>query len=199
VQDFNGDKAVTGRIGYDPDKHLHFSVSAMRTGNLNVQNDEYSSLWFGNEFLQPLGGPETTLFHEELAEGDMAVTWHGGHVRAFGGYGRYGDNDPQASNGRNFFYYSAEGVQNLPKKFYAAIRFSQALSDQGVPILGLGSYGEYGDDLAKELWRLSLGIGYRFSDNLLVKTEYSFEGGQDIDGESRNYGDFFGTEAAFKF
>src|SRR6202167_2402855 len=32
VQDFNGDKAVSGRIGFDPDKHFHFSISAMRTG-----------------------------------------------------------------------------------------------------------------------------------------------------------------------
>jgi hypothetical protein len=201
VQDFNGDKAVTGRIGYDPNKHLHFSVSAMRTGDLNVQNDQISSLWFGGELLQPLGGPLTTLFHEELAEGDVAFRWASGHVSAFGGYGRYGDNDPHASNGRNFFFYSAEGMQSLPKKFFAAIRFSEVLSDKGMPIPGLGSYGEYGeqDDLATELWRLSLGIGYRFSDNLLIKTEYSFEGGNDIDGDSRDHEDFFGTEAAFKF
>ncbi|HEY3913676.1 MAG TPA: hypothetical protein VGN61_04245 [Verrucomicrobiae bacterium] len=201
VQDFNGDKAVTGRIGYDPNKHLHFSVSAMRTGDLNVQNDQISSLWFGGELLQPLGGPLTTLFHEELAEGDVAFRWASGHVSAFGGYGRYGDNDPHASNGRNFFFYSAEGMQSLPKKFFAAIRFSEVLSDKGMPIPGLGSYGEYGeqDDLATELWRLSLGIGYRFSDNLLIKTEYSFEGGNDIDGDSRDREDFFGTEAAFKF
>jgi hypothetical protein len=199
VQDFNSDKAVSGRMGFDPNKHLHFSVSAMRTGNLNVQNDEASSLWFGGELLQPLGGPLTTLFHEELAEGDVAFRWSSGHLSAFGGYGRYGDNDPQASNGRNFFFYSVEGVENLPKKFYAAVRFSEALSDNGVPILGFGNYGKYGDDLATELWRLSLGIGYRFSDNLLIKTEYSFEGGRDIDGDSREYEDFFGTEAAFKF
>jgi hypothetical protein len=199
VQDFNGDKAVSGRIGYDLDKHFDFSVSAMRTGNLNVQNDEYSSLWFGNEYLHSLGGSETTLFHVELAEGDVSARWAGGHVTAFGGYGRYGDNDPMASNGRNFFYYSAEAVQNLPEKFFAAVRFSQVLSDKGVPILGLGNYGAYGNDLASELWRLSLGLGYRFSDQLVVKTEYSFEGGRDLDGESRDHEDFFGTEAAFKF
>jgi hypothetical protein len=95
--------------------------------------------------------------------------------------------------------FSFEGVQNLPEKFYAAIRFSEALSDRGVPILGLGNYGEYGDDPTAYLWRLSLGIGYRFSDNLLIKTEYSLENGRDIDGESRDHEDFFGTEAAFKF
>jgi hypothetical protein len=201
VQDFNGDKAVTGRIGFDPNKHWHFSVSAMRTGNLNVQNDVISSLWFGGELLQPLGGPLTTLFHEELAEGDVAFRWASGHVSAFGGYGRYGDNDPQSSNGRNYFFYSAESMQNLPKKFFAAIRFSEALSDKGMPIPGLGNYGDYGEEneLSTELWRLSLGIGYRFSDNLLIKSEYSFEGGENIGGDSREHEDFFGTEAAFKF
>jgi hypothetical protein len=199
VQDFNGDKAVTGRIGFDPNRHWHFSVSAMRTGNLNVQNDEYSSLWFGNEYLQPIGGPGTTLFHVELAEGDVAFHWSSGHVSAFGGYGRYGDNDPTASDGRNFYYYAVEGVQNLPWKFFAAMRFSQVLSDKGIPVLGLGNYGIYGDDLTTDLWRLSLGLGYRFSNNLLVKTEYSFENGRDLDGGSRDHEDFVGTEAAFKF
>jgi len=199
VQDFDGDKAVTGRIGFNPDRHWRFSVSAMRTGNLNVQGDEYSSVWFGNEFLQPLVTMNATLFHYELVEGDIMAKWSGGHVGAFGGYGQYGDNDPTANNGRDFFYYSVEGVQDLPQKFYLAARFSEALSDKGVPILGLGSYGVYGDDLTTELWRLSLGLGYRFSENLLLKTEYSFEGGHDLGGGSRNQENFFGTEAAFKF
>jgi len=199
VQDFDGDKAVTGRIGFDPNKHLHFSVSAMRTGNLSAQNDMISSLWFGNLLLSPLGGPETTLFHYELAEGDIMANWSSGHLSAFGGYGRYGDNDPAASNGRNFFYYSVEGVQDLPKKFYLAARFSEVLSDKGIGVLGLGNYETFDDDLTTTLWRLSLGIGYRFSNNLLVKTEYSFEGGKDLAGESRDHENFFGTEAAFKF
>lgn len=199
IQDFNGDKAVSGRIGYDPNKHLHFSASAMRTGNLNVQNDEYSSLWFGNEYLQPIGGSPTTLFYYNLAEADAAVLWHGGDMRAFGGYGYYNDNDPAANNDRDFFYYSIEGTQNLPQKIYVAARFSEVISAKGLPVLGLGSYGQYGDDLATELWRLSLGLGYRFSENLLLKTEYSFEGGRDLGGISRDHGDFFGTEAAFKF
>jgi hypothetical protein len=199
VQDFNGDKAVTGRIGFNPDKHLRFSVSAMRTGNLNVQNDQFSSLWFGNLFLQPIVTMNTTLFHYELVEGDIVAKWSGGHVSAFGGYGHYDDNDTVANNGRDFFYYSVEGVQDLPRKFYVGARFSQALSDKGVPILGLGNYGLYGDVLTTELWRMSLGLGYRFSENLLLKTEYSFEGGHDVGGGSRDQENFFGTEAAFKF
>jgi hypothetical protein len=158
-----------------------------------------SAIWFGNGFFQSVGGPETSLFHVNLVEGDVAARWSSGHISAFGGYGHYDDNDPAANNSRDIFYYAVEGVQDLPEKFYAAMRFSQILSDKGVPIVGFGNPGDYFSELTKELWRLSLGLGYRFSDNFIVKTEYSFEGGRDLDGESRDYEDFFGTEAAFKF
>jgi hypothetical protein len=200
VQDFDGDKSVAGKISFDPNRHWHFSVSGMRTGDVNVQKDFTSAEWFGTGFFQSLGSPATTTFHANLVEGDVTARWNGGHVSAFGGYARYGDNDPAADNGRDIFYYSVEGVQNLPKKFYAAARFSEILSDKGVPIVGYGDPGgEYFSDLTKDLWRLSLGVGYRFSDRLVVKTEYSFERGREVSGELRDDEDFFGTEAAFKF
>ncbi len=37
VEDFDGDKSIAGRISFDPNQHWHFSVSGMRTGDLNVQ------------------------------------------------------------------------------------------------------------------------------------------------------------------
>jgi hypothetical protein len=200
VQDFDGDKSVAGRIGYDPAHWLHFSVSGMRTGDLNVPNDRHSALWFGNGFFRSLGAPATTTaFHANLVEGDVAAHWSGGHVSAFGGYARYGDNDSTADNGRDIFYYSVEGVQQLPHKFYAAARFSEIMSDKGFPIVGNGDFGNYYFNLSTELWRLSLGIGYRFSDRLVIKTEYSFERGKEADGDQRDHEDFFGTEAAFQF
>jgi hypothetical protein len=199
VQDFDGDKSVAGKISFDPNRHWHFSISGMRTGNVNAQMDRTSALWFGNGFFQSLGSTNTTTFHADLVETDATARWDSGHISAFGGYARYGDNDPSADNGRDIFYYSIEGVQQLPEKFYAAARFSEIVSDKGVPIVGYGNSAEYFTDLTKELWRLSLGIGYRFSDRLVIKTEYSFERGEELDGESRGHEDFFGTEAAFKF
>jgi hypothetical protein len=199
VQDFSGDKSVAARIGFDPNNHWHFSVSGMRTGDVNAQKDFTSAEWFGTGFFQSLGSPATTEFHANLAEADATARWKSGHVSAFGGYARYGDNDPAADNGRDIFYYSVEGVQNLPKKFYAAARFSEIYSDKGVPIVGYGNSAEYFSELTTKLWRLSLGIGYRFSDRLVIKTEYSLERGRELDGESRDHEDFFGTEADFKF
>jgi len=78
-------------------------------------------------------------------------------------------------------------------------RFSEVIADKGIPIVGNGNSGDYFSALTTDLWRLSLGIGYRFSDRLIIKTEYSFEGGQQVNGESRNQENFFGTEIAFKF
>ncbi len=201
VEDFNGDKSVAGRIGYDANKWLHFSLSGMRTGDLNAQQDVVSALWFGSGFFRSLGSPATTLFHVELAEGDVSATWSSGHVRAFGGYARYNDNDPTADNGRNIFYYSVEGTQDLTQKFYAAARFSQILAaDKGFPIVGYGNFNTYFfNTLSTDLWRLSLGLGYRFSSQLVIKAEYSFERGEEVGGVRRDQENFVGTEAAFQF
>jgi hypothetical protein len=201
VQDFNSDLAVTGRVGYDPNNHWDFSVSGMRSGNLSAQQDRRSSQWFGGTLFQNLGGATTTLFNFELVEGDITGRWSGGYVHAFGGAGYYNDNNTAANDGRDFFYYAVEAVQNLPRRFYVASRFSQAFSAKGMPLMGFGNFGEYGTaaNLSTDLWRWSLGLGYRFSDQLVLKTEYSFEGGQTLGGEARNNENFFGTEAAFKF
>jgi hypothetical protein len=73
------------------------------------------------------------------------------------------------------------------------------LADKGVPVVGEGNSNAYFSSLTTGLWRLSLGIGYRFSDRLVIKTEYTFEHGRQVDGTARDHEDFFGTEAAFKF
>jgi hypothetical protein len=199
VQDDNDDKSVAGRISFDPNAQWHFSVSGMRTGNVSAQNGDTSAEWFGGGFFQSIGSPATTEFHVNAVELDATSRWAGGYVKAFGGYAQYGDNDPAADNTRGIFYYSAEVVQNLPKNFYAVARFSEVIADNGIPIVGNGSSTDYFSALTTDLWRLSLGIGYRFSNRLVIKTEYSFERGRQANGESRNQEDFFGTEVAFKF
>jgi Phosphate-selective porin O and P len=198
VRDDNDDKSVAGRISFDPNAHWHFSVSGMRTGNVPAQNFSTSAEWFGNGFFQSIGSSATTTFHVNAVELDLTARWGSGYVKAFGGYAQYGDNDPTSGNGRNIFYYSAEVVQDLPKNLYAVTRFSEAIAANGYPIMGNGS-GDYFSALTTDLWRLSLGIGYRFSDRLIIKTEYSFEGGQQVNGNSRNQENYFGAEIAFKF
>ncbi len=193
-----GDKSVAGRIGFDPNEHWHFSVSGMRTGNLNA--DQLSAMWFAGGYFRSIGSAGTTQFHAEAAELDATARWKSGHVKAFGGWAGYSDNDPTGKNTRNIYYYSAEVLQQLPKKFYAVTRFSQAICNDGIPMVGFGDFGQYFyGPLTDNLWRLSLGLGYKFSDRLVLKAEYSFERGQEVGGGTRNQEDFFGTEAAFKF
>ena len=200
ARQFNGDKSVAGRLSYDPMRWLHFSVSGMRTGDRSAKDDFVSALWFGGGFFRSLGSPATTTFHANLVEGDAAVRWSGGHLSAFGGYARYGDNDPAGDNGRNIFYYSVESVQHLSPKIYGAARFSEIIAPDGFPIVGSGTFGDYFfGDLTTRLWRLSLGLGYRFSDRLVVKGEYSLERGREADGDARDHEDFIGAESAFAF
>jgi hypothetical protein len=91
-------------------------------------------------------------------------------------------------------------LQDLTKKFYAVTRYSQVHCDKGIPVVGYGDFGDYFfGPLTDNLWRLSLGLGYRFSDRLVLKAEYSFERGYVSGGAKRDQEDFFGTEAAFKF
>ena len=198
--DFTSDKSVAGRVGYDPEPWLHLSLSGMRTGQLDVNGDRMSALWFGNGFFRSLGTAGTTEFHANLAEGDIEVRLPHGHLNAFGGYIHYDDNDPARNNARDAFYYSIEAVRDLTHKLYAGARFSEVLTDQGMPIVGNGAFGDYFfGPLTDHLWRLSLGLGYRFSDNLNLKLEYSFERGETINGEARDHEDQFAAEAAFKF
>jgi hypothetical protein len=169
----------------------------MRTGDLNA--GQFSAMWFAGGFFRAIN-PGATQFHAEAVEADASARWKGGHVKAFGGVARYDDNAPGADDARNIYYYSAEVVQDLPKKFYVATRFSQAYCQDGIPMVGFGNFGEFFfGPLTDNLWRCSLGLGYRLSDRLVLKAEYAFERGYVAGGGNRNQEDFFGTQAAFKF
>jgi hypothetical protein len=103
VRDFNADKSIAGRLGFDPTTWLHLSVSAMRTGDLTPPGDHWSELWFGNGWLVPLSYNGITKFHTDLFEGDIQLTLPHGKIKAFGGYARYGDNEIGAITGAIFF------------------------------------------------------------------------------------------------
>jgi hypothetical protein len=201
VNDFDADKSVAGRLEYNPTSWLHLSVSGMRTGELNAQQDTLSALWFGDAFLRSIGSG-ATRFHANLVEGDVGIRLPHGRLSAFGGYIRYDDNDPAGNNRRDVYYYSVQLVHDLLGKFYGAARFSEIFANDGFPIAGNAPMGPYFFNpyaLTTQIWRLSVGVGYRFSPNLLVKAEYSFERGKELSGATRDHEDVFGLEAAFKF
>jgi hypothetical protein len=138
-----------------------------------------------------------------MVQGDARVNLPHGHVSAFGGYAHYTDNDSPEHNHRDIYYYSIEAVHNLCGKAYAGARFSQILAAGGYPIAGNADLGEYFfnpfEAPVNNIWRLSLGLGYRWSQNLVTKAEYTFERAHTTTGETRRNEDLFALEAAFKF
>jgi hypothetical protein len=200
-RDYDGDKSLAGRIGFDPAKWLHLSLSGMRTGDLDATGDGVSEIWFGNGWFRALDqSGETTAFHAELVEGDVHLRLPKGHIKGAGGYIHANENHPTTDNQRDIYYYSVEGLYELTRTFYGAARFSQILAANGYPLVGNGDFmrGFYGP-LTKDLWRVSLGLGYRPSPNFLIKGEYSLDGGRTVSGEGRNHENLLAIEAAFKF
>ncbi len=198
--DFTGDKSIAGRIGCDPNQWLHLSVSGMRTGEIDVNNDVLSAMWFGNGFFRSIGSPNTTRFGANLVEGDVQASFPGLQLKSAGGYINYSDNDPLGSNHRDVYYYYVEGRYDFWRKFYLATRWSQVFANNGFPIVGNGPMGTYlFGPLTTEYWRLSLGAGYAFSKRLLVKAEYSFNRGTELDGTPRDQENMVALETAFAF
>jgi hypothetical protein len=200
LRDFTGDKAVIARLGWDPTRWLHTSVSAMRTGTLDVNQDRVSALWLGSGFVHSIGSTNTTLFQANLLQGDLQLKLANTTVRAWGGVLQYKDNDPVSNNSRDVYYYSLEATQKLYKGLYAAARWSQAFAHHGFPLIGNGNVDEYfARELTRDLSLLSVGLGYRWSPQLVLKMEYSFERGHEADGTPRNHEDLFALMAAFAF
>jgi FtsZ-binding cell division protein ZapB len=196
LTDYTGDKSVAGRIGYDPASWLHFSVSGMRTGHLSVANDMISGEWFGGGFFSPLT-TSATIFQVNMAEADAQAKWKSGYVRLAGGYAGSDDNHPAGGDHRDIYYYYGEVLQHLAPKFYAAARWSQIRVPLGYPIMADST--DFPGLSTSDIWRMSLGLGYRFNDHLLFKVEYSFEQGRLSTGGVRDEENLFAAEAAFKF
>lgn len=203
LRDFNADKSLALRLSHDPAQWLHLSVSAMRTGDLDVKKDKLSELWFAKGFVRSLDSSNTTRFGADLFQGDVRIHWqagHGGHASASGGYLHYTDDDRSDDNQRDVYFYSVEALQHLTKQWYGAARFSQILARHGFPLVGDGSFSEYFyRTLSEDLWRLSLGMGCQFSPNLLLKAEYSFNQGHELGGAKRIHENMVSTVLAFKF
>ena len=201
LQDFDSDKSIAGRLGYNFGNVARLSFSGIRTGDLSTDGDEMSELWFGNGFFRSLGPGDTTpTFSATIFELDAQFSWNSGHLKLAGGHFEYEDADAAADRARDGQYYYAEVLQHLTKKLYSAARLSQILADDGMPIVGHGDFGKFFfGPLTTDLWRLSIGLGYRWNDNLLAKIEYTLEEGELLNGVERNHHNFVGAEIGFQF
>jgi uncharacterized coiled-coil protein SlyX len=202
--DYNKDKSVTIRLGFDPTKSLHLSASAHRTGKLDAVNDSLSEIWLANGFFRALGPAATTkTFSASLYELDAIWRWKEGHFQATGGGAHFDDDSTVADNSRNLSFHSFEVMQQLTGKLYGAARYSKIKTSEGYPLVGLGNAGTYFYNpfgpRTTDLERFSAGVGYQFDLPLVWKLEYSWESGHLLSGVRRGDADTFATELGLKF
>lgn len=195
----NSDKAVIGRLGFEPNEHLRVSASAMRTGKLDVEKDVFSEVWFGRGFLVPVGDPEQTeTFEGELYEVDVILRREQGYLALTGGRVDVSDHGGDVSTDAT--YYSVEAVHDLAGDLYGAIRYSGMESDDGFAVVGHAPFSNlFSPDRTESLWRLSAGIGYRISDQAVAKVEYSVEEGETIGGVDLDERAMLSTGVSFAF
>lgn len=203
LADFDGDKSVSGRVGWRPANWLRVSGSAMRTGNLDAANDAMSEMWFGNGFIRAIGAG-ATRYGAEIYEGDVQTFWKTGHFKAAGGLMTYHDNAPAADSDRDVYFYYAELLQRVPQlsKLYGAARFSQIFADGGMPIVGHGDFGPLFFNptlMTDRIWRLSVGAGYEFSENLKLKLEYNIDRQHFVTSGQSDDIHFMAAEVGFAF
>lgn len=200
TRDYNSDKALTFRYGFDVTPKLHVSASAMRTGKLETARESTSEVWLGNTVFRNIGSAASTVHQAELGELDTIYRWTGGHLMLAAGRARYRDNDPRANNTRRFTYYQAEAMQSLTREWYAAVRFSTLNVARGYPLAGLGSFSRYvsGPVQTKEMQRYTLGTGYRFNRSVVVKFDYTLEDAKLTTGAARDTR-MFSVESAIGF
>ncbi|MSU48646.1 MAG: hypothetical protein EXS37_06040 [Opitutus sp.] len=202
LRDFNADKAVTVRVGWDPAPWLHLSGSAMRTGELASAADSLSEVWFGTGFFRSIApANRATAFWANLAQFDARARWKTGHVAASIGRARYDDSDPVADNSRRFRFGHVEAVQEISGGIFGAVRYSEIRVPRGYPLAGWGAMGAFffRPTFTTGLQRTSVGLGYRMGAPLVLKFEYTWESGRTTTGARRDKEDFFGTELGVKF
>jgi hypothetical protein len=202
LRDWHRDKALVGRIGWNLTRALYLSASAMRTGKLDAANEFGSEIWLGNAVLRGVGNPATTrTFGAELGQTRPAL------ARARRARGRR-DRDRPVS-GRRPLRQQPPHLRLLPGRGRPRCHrpglcrgtLQRAAGRSRLLPRRAGSFNDYflGSTLTRKISRLGLGGGYRFSGDLNLKFEYTFENARKLDGSLRPDEDQFAAELAVKF
>jgi hypothetical protein len=195
--DPNGSKQFSLKLFTDPTPWLHLSVSGLRSGAMGSSDDRASgALWLGEMWARPIGaGTDVPNYVDGVAVGDgpnkLKNSWLGGGdvilhfedlARLWLGGGWYGIDSTGASlYDRNLYYWIAEvvleGAAAAPvlRPFYLGLRAD-----------GLGTYDEgrgylldsrQNDFLgwnSNSLQAYSIVLGWRMTDGVTLRAEYSF-------------------------
>jgi len=147
--------AVSGRLGYGPNAMWNFGVSAS-----------------AGSYLRPRAGPTLAAGHgrgeyREVVMGqDAGFAWHHWQVWAEAYEARF--EIPTVGEVRTLAGY-AEARYKFTPQFFGALRWNRQLFST-VPD-GTGGFVRWGRDL----WRIDLAPGYRFSAHTQLKLQYSLQ------------------------
>ena len=204
--DPNTDKQFTLKVFADPTPWLHVSASGLRSGPIGSSNSSaMGALWLGETWARPLGAGTTIdnyingvvvpgdgpnrLKDSYLAGGDVILHFPD-LVRIWLGGGWYGINSTGSNiYDRNLYYWIAEAVFEG-----AAVDPVLAPFYFGARADGLGTYDSNEGYLLdsrlsatlgyneKSLQAYSMVLGWRITDGVTMRAEYSFRDVDMVDG-----------------
>lgn len=170
--DTSGAKAFMGKLYYSPIDPLYLSASYYHSGELKSSNAEMSIAGI----TSPPSG--TTLWDRNVWELDARYDFGKGKkpLEPIGfsdskamvrlSYGQFGD-DVSGAAERDGQFGFVEGTYNIFKKFYTAARYS-IIDLNGDQTASLNSI------TANRYERYSVGIGFRWSENTILKVSYDW-------------------------
>lgn len=165
-------KAFMGKLYYTPIEPLYLSASYYNSGNLKASNAEMS---IAGIVAPPTG---TTKWSRSVWEVDARydigkgkkplepISYSDSKAILRLSYGQFND-DVTGIAGRNGQFGFVEGTYNLNKKFFTAARYS-------IVDLNDGQTASLNGITSNAYQRYSLGLGYRWSENTIVRAGYDW-------------------------
>ena len=199
--DTSGAKAFMGKLYYSPIEPLYLSASYYNSGNLKANNAEMSIAGL----VSPPSG--TTKWDRTVWEVDARydigkgkkplepIAYSDSKAILRISYGQFGDDIKGAaatSAKRNGQFGFVEGAYNLNKKFFTAARYSIVDLDDGQTVaLNTITSNAY--------QRYSLGLGYRWSDNTIVKLGYDWNKESKVNSTTNKHNNLLSALVASQF
>jgi hypothetical protein len=166
----------SGRLGYTPDEMWTFGFSAS-----------------AGPYLQPSAGPTLAPGRgldqnlEVVLGQDVGFAWH--HVQLWAEVYEARFEIPEVGNADTQAYY-VEAKYKFTPRFFGALRWNQQLfSDLPNPGLGASRW-------SRNVERVDIGPGYRFTPHTQLKLQYSLE---HQDADSQNWGDMIAAQLTVRF
>jgi hypothetical protein len=164
----------SGRLGFRPNEMWNLGLSA--SGGPYFTSDAVDSLPPGRS----LGD-----YRELVLAQDLSFAWH--HLQLWAEFYEARFEVPRIGNADTFSYY-LEAKYKITTQLFGALRWNQQL------------YGTIRDEdertkWGNDIWRIDAALGYRFTDYLQVKLQYSFGRQETL----RNGENLVATQVTLKF